>query len=89
MRSKDHPKLRRHTADAMELGKVLGGYTHSPFDGLKLPKRGFVNRPCLTPQQAKEIIRLASEPFRTMFWIVAETGMRGLCAIRGGCRFAA
>lgn len=49
----------------------------SPFDRIKLPKRGLVNKPTLTPEQIREVIRKADEPYRSIYWIVAETGMRG------------
>ena len=60
-----------------------GYISHNPFDGLKLPRRGLVNKRRLTAQQSRDIIRIAPEPFKTMFWIVAETGMRGgeLCGL--------
>jgi integrase len=30
-----------------------------------------------TVQQARDVIRLATEPYRSLFWIIAETGIRG------------
>lgn len=51
--------------------------THDPFGCLMLPRRGLIHRPTLTAEQAKKIIQLAVEPFKTLFWILAETGMRG------------
>jgi integrase len=50
---------------------------HDPFAALMLPRRGPIHRPTFTPRQAKAIITLAEEPFKAMFWILAETGMRG------------
>lgn len=49
----------------------------SPFERLRLPKKELSQAPCFTVEQAKDIIRKAEEPYRTMFWILAETGMRG------------
>jgi integrase len=57
--------------------KSWGYVTHNPFDGLRLPKRGLVSKPRFTTQQGRDIISMAAEPYKTMFWIVAETGMRG------------
>lgn len=56
---------------------------HDPLDGITLPKRGIVARPVLSPEQAKLIIQKADEPFRTMFWVAVETGLRGgeLCGL--------
>lgn len=49
----------------------------NPFDGLRLPELPPARQPFLTVEQARDVIANANEPFRTMFWIVAETGMRG------------
>lgn len=66
-----------------QTAKAWGYVSHNPFEGLRLPKRGLVIRPRFTAHQGREIIRMAPEPYRTMFWIVAETGMRGgeLCGL--------
>ena len=57
--------------------RAWGFVTHDPFACLMLPRRGLVRKPTLTAEQAKKIIQAADEPFKTMFWILAETGMRG------------
>lgn len=44
---------------------------------VRLPDIGLQEQPCLTPDQSREIIALADEPFKTMFWLIAETGIRG------------
>jgi integrase len=66
-----------------QTAKAWGYVSHDPFEGLRLPKRGLVHKPRVTAQQARNVIRMASEPYKTMFWIVAETGMRGgeLCGL--------
>ncbi len=63
--------------------KAWGFVSHDPFGGLRFPSRALTHRPCFTAEQSREIIRLATEPWKTMFWIVAETGMRGgeLCGL--------
>lgn len=55
----------------------------SPFEGLLLPAAELKQQPSFTPEQAREIIQRAEEPYKSMFWIVAETGIRGgeLCGI--------
>jgi integrase len=57
--------------------RAWGYVAHDPFGCLMLPRRGLVRKPTLTAEQAKKIIQLAEEPFKTLFWILAETGMRG------------
>jgi integrase len=44
---------------------------------VRLPDLGLRNQPCFTPEQARQIIEAAWEPFKTMFWLIAETGIRG------------
>lgn len=57
--------------------KAWGYVSGNPFEMLILPARGLVNKPSISPDHAREVIRRTPEPFKTMFWIVAETGMRG------------
>jgi len=78
--------VRNHIATLRILwqtAKAWGYVAHNPFEGLKLPKRGLIKKPRLTAQQGRDIIKMASEPYKTMFWIVAETGIRGgeLCGL--------
>jgi integrase len=61
----------------MQYAKSCGYVPSFDFKGLRFPKRGLVDQPCFTSEQAKQVIESAREPFRTMFWLVAETGMRG------------
>src|SRR2546426_3279665 len=72
--------VRNHIATMRILwgsAKTWGYVSHDPFEGLRLPKRGLVSRPCFRPQQPRDIISAADELYKTMFWIVAETGIRG------------
>jgi integrase len=57
---------------------------HDPFDGLVLPKRGLVHTFTFSLEEIKRIICSASEPYRTFYCILAETGIRGgeICALR-------
>ncbi len=64
--------------------KVWRLVTHDPFDGLVLPERNLVEARCFTADEMKRIIEAAQEPYRTFFWLAAETGMRAgeLCGLR-------
>lgn len=63
--------------------KSWGYVTHDPFDGLVLPRLNTKPQVFYTIEQSRDIIAKAEEPFKTMFWIVAETGIRGgeLCGL--------
>jgi integrase len=68
----------------MQYAKSCGYIQSFDFKGLRFPKRGIINQPCFTADEAKKIIEATREPFRTMFWLAAETGMRGgeLCGLQ-------
>lgn len=61
-----------------------GVVAHNPFDGLVLPKRGLVRVHTFSLEETQGIINSASEPYRTFYSILAETGIRGgeICALR-------
>jgi integrase len=53
------------------------GYTqHDPFFGLVLPERGLLNERFLSLEEMKRVIETAPEPYKTYYWILAETGVR-------------
>ncbi len=53
------------------------GYSEvDPFKALRLPTPELLNERCLTLAEMKAVIDNAPEPFRTYFWILAETGIR-------------
>jgi len=53
------------------------GYTqHDPFFGLVLPERGLLNERFLSLSEMKRLIDAAPEPYKTYYWILAETGVR-------------
>ncbi|HYW36865.1 MAG TPA: site-specific integrase [Terriglobales bacterium] len=75
------PKTTRNILATMRIiwktARAWGYVTHNPFEGLMLPRRGLTRKPTLTSEQARDVIRLAVEPYRSLFWIIAETGIRG------------
>jgi integrase len=64
--------------------RAWGYVAHDPFDGLVLPKRGLVQAFTFSLEETKRILGTASEPHRTFYSILAETGIRGgeICALR-------
>ena len=61
------------------------GYTEKNIcEGIVLPRMTRPERPWFTVSEMKQIIVAAEEPYKTMFWICAETGIRGgeLCGIK-------
>ena len=64
--------------------RVWGYVAHNPFDGLVLPKRGLVNTFALSLEEIRRIVESASEPYKTFYAILAETGIRGgeICGLR-------
>ena len=64
--------------------RAWGYVAHDPFNGLVLPKRGLVHTFTFSLEETKRIIASSSEPYRTFYSILAETGIRGgeICALR-------
>ena len=64
--------------------RAWGYVAHNPFDGLVLPKRGLVRTSTFSLEVAQRIISSASEPYKTFYLILAETGIRGgeICGLR-------
>jgi integrase len=64
--------------------RAWGYVAHDPFDGLVLPKRGLVETFAFSLEEIRRIIDSASEPYKTFYAILAETGIRGgeICALR-------
>jgi len=53
------------------------GYSNiDPFFALTLPECGLTNERCLTLEEMKKLIQAAPEPYKTYYWISAETGIR-------------
>ena len=80
---KTAPKTTRNILATMRMvwktARAWGYVTHNPFEKglLILPRRGLTRKVTLTSEQARAVIRLAVEPYRSLFWIIAETGIRG------------
>jgi integrase len=56
--------------------KAWGYVQHDPFWGLVLPERQPLNERYLTVEEMKAVIMAANEPYKTYYWILAETGVR-------------
>jgi integrase len=56
--------------------KAWGYVHHDPFMGLVLPERDPLNERCLTLEEMRALIVAANEPYKTYYWILAETGVR-------------
>jgi integrase len=53
-----------------------GYVNHDPFDGLMLPKLIPPEPRCFTLEEVTQIIQHSREPYKTLFLLAAETGMR-------------
>jgi integrase len=47
-----------------------------PFASLVLPDPDLINERCLTLDEMRVVIDSAAEPYKTYYWILAETGIR-------------
>jgi len=56
--------------------KAWGYVNHNPFDGLVLPKITHQRRFFFAIEEIQRIIKAADEPYKTLYWLAAETGMR-------------
>jgi integrase len=56
--------------------KAWGYISHDPFDGIVLPDRDLLDERFLSLEEMKLVIENAPEPYRTYYWILAETGIR-------------
>jgi integrase len=65
---------------ARSWGYVSTGVT----EGIRLPSRILNERRHFSLEEMRNIIAVASEPYKTCFWLAAETGMRAgeLCGLR-------
>lgn len=85
---KVNPKTLRNRLGTLRMvwnsAKAWGYVSHNPFEGLRLPQLRPSERPCFTPEQMTRIIEVSEEPWKSFFWLAAETGMRvgELCGLR-------
>jgi integrase len=66
--------------------KAWGYVTHDVCQDLVLPAWNREEQPSFTVEQVKQIIDAANEPCKTIFWLVAETGIRRgeICGLNVG-----
>ena len=82
------PKTIRNLVATLRMmwinARAWGYVAHDPFDGLVLPKRGLVETLTLSLGEIQCIVNAASEPCKTFYAILAETGIRGgeICGLR-------
>lgn len=83
-----NPKTIRNLVATLRMmwnsARAWGYVAHSPFEGLVLPKRGLVRTFTLSLEEIKCLFDSASEPYKTFYSILAETGIRGgeICGLR-------
>jgi len=56
--------------------QAWGYIQHDALFGIVLPDRGLVNERFFSLDEMKRLIEGATEPYKTYFWILAETGVR-------------
>jgi integrase len=64
--------------------KAWGYVGHDAFDRVVLPELGRNERFFLSLKEIQSILEAAGEPYRTFYWLLAETGLRAgeLCGLR-------
>jgi len=79
-RSKGSPKTRRNLVMTLRMmwksARAWGYVLHDAFEGLRLPKVQRPRRMFFTLDEVQRILAQAEEPYRTFYWLAAETGMR-------------
>lgn len=82
------PKTVRNISITFQLmwksARAWNYVSHDALDGVVLPKPRRARRFFLTREEMQRILAAAPEPYRTYYWLAAETGMRAgeLCGIR-------
>jgi integrase len=85
---KDSPKTIRNLAMTLRSiwnsARKQGYVFHDPFDGLVLPRLNKPEQRFFTADEMARIIAAAQEPYRTFYWLAAESGLRAgeLCGLR-------
>ena len=81
------PKTLRNQAGVMRMvwnkARAWKYVRHDPFEFLSMPRQPLTEARSLSIDEVRAIIRKTDEPFKTMLWILAETGIRGgeLCGL--------
>jgi integrase len=82
------PKTTKNTIVTLRVlwnsAKSWGYADHDPFAGIRLPKSRSPRSMSFTVEEVQHILATAEEPYRTFYWLAAETGMRAgeLCGLR-------
>ena len=75
------PKSVRNVMDTFRLiwksAKAWGYVKHNPLENVTLPRLLADTQRVYSVEQMRQIIQHTDEPYKTMFWVLAETGMRG------------
>ena len=75
-----NPKTVRNIIGTFRLiwktAKSWGTVTHNACDGIVLPRKKPPKRRCFSLEEIQRIIAAAEEPYRTIYWLAAETGLR-------------
>lgn len=81
------PKTLRNQIGVMQMAwnkaRAWGYVRSNPFEFLSMPRQPLGKARTLSVEEVRAIIRATPEPFHTMLWILAETGIRGgeLCGL--------
>ena len=81
------PKTLRNQLGVMRMcwtkARAWNYVKHDPFEFLSMPRQPLAEARTLSVEEVRAIIRKTDEPFKTMLWILAETGIRGgeLCGL--------
>ena len=82
------PKTVRNVVNCLrsmwQTAEAWGYVRHDPVRGLRLPQMAKAERPYFTLEEVRKILAAAPEPYRTFYWLAAETGLRAgeLCGLR-------
>lgn len=82
------PKTAKNTVATLRVlwnsARAWDYVEHDPFAGIRLPKSRSPRRMSFTLEEVQRLLVAADEPYRTFYWLAAETGMRAgeLCGLR-------
>jgi len=85
---KSSPKTVRNIIATFRMiwkcARAWGYASHDALEGIVLPKRQKAARFFFSVEEVQRILREADEPYKTFYWLAAETGMRAgeLCGLR-------